>query len=406
MSQDSRQKVALKRIYRRREETDRSDLPLLSVYRDFGVVERAGRDDNHNRPGEDLNAYRVVYPGDLVLNKMKTWQGSLGVSPYHGIVSPAYFVCHQIGVGDPRFLHHLLRSRHMIDKYAAHSKGVRPSQWDLPWDDFASFEVSLPSLMEQKAIADFLDRETNRIDGIIEKKEKMLEILVEHEGSMIKETVFSGVELGLSAVNPRLAGQISLPHGWRVAPLNSLCTFQSGKAHEPFEAEDGEFICANSRFVSTEGESVKRCDKNLSPAKPSDILMVMSDLPNGRALAKAFFVEDENKYAVNQRVCIIRAHGIDPKYAFYQLNRNPYFLSHDDGSNQTHLSNSCFVHFTMLVPPLEEQKKIVKYLDEMTLRRRSISGAVSKQIVLLSEYRQALITAAVTGEIKIPEVAA
>jgi type I restriction enzyme, S subunit len=83
---------------------------LLSVYRDLGVVRREGRDDNFNQPGDDLSSYLVVRPGDLVLNKMKTWQGSLGVSSFEGIVSPAYFVAEQVRDANPRFLHHLLRS--------------------------------------------------------------------------------------------------------------------------------------------------------------------------------------------------------------------------------------------------------------------------------------------------------
>jgi type I restriction enzyme, S subunit len=124
--------IPLKALFRRRDETGRPDLPLLSVYRDLGIVLREGREDNYNRPGSDLAAYRIVRPGDLVLNKMKTWQGSLGVSEYLGIVSPAYFVCELVGSAEPRFLHHLLRSQPLIAEYAARSKGIRPSQWDLP----------------------------------------------------------------------------------------------------------------------------------------------------------------------------------------------------------------------------------------------------------------------------------
>jgi type I restriction enzyme S subunit len=347
----------------------------------------------------------AIEPGDVLFGKLRPYLAKSWLCDQSAYASTELLALRPNETADSRWLSYLMSSRPLIEWSVATSEGTKMPRTS--WEKMRSFKLSsVPSVVDQRMIADYLDNEITRVDAIIGKKQQMLQMLVEHEGSLIKESVFSGVELGLSAVNPRHANQLSLPHGWRVAPLNSLCTFKSGKAHEPFEAEDGAFICANSRFISTEGGSIKRCHKNLSPANPSDILMVMSDLPNGRALAKAFFVEDENKYAVNQRVCIIRPHGIDPKYAFYQLNRNPYFLSHDDGSNQTHLSNSCFVHFTMLVPPLEEQKKIVKYLDEMTLRRRSISGAVSKQIVLLSEYRQALITAAVTGELKIPEVAA
>ena len=93
-----------------------------------------------------------------------------------------------------------------------------------------------------------------------------------------------------------------IPASWVVVPLYALSDFRQGKLHEPYIDEDGKFICVNSRFVSTEGRKFKHCNVNLSPVKQLDILMVMSDLPNGRALAKALFVEGENNYALNQRV--------------------------------------------------------------------------------------------------------
>lgn len=187
-----------------------------------------------------------------------------------------------------------------------------------------------------------------------------------------------------------------VPAHWEIKRLSIVCHFESGKAHEPFIHDDGDYICVNSRFVSTDGESRKFCTENFSPAQRADILMVMSDLPNGRALAKAFFVDDDQPYAVNQRVCIIRAQQAIPKFLYYQLNRNPLFLRHDDGVNQTHLSNATFTKFPTLVPPLEEQKAISSFLDAETSK---IDGLVAEQrrlIELLKEKRQAVISHAVT----------
>ena len=126
----------------------RPDLPLLSVYRDYGVIPRASREDNHNPEGADLSTYKVVSPGDLVLNKMKTWQGSLGVAEHAGIVSPAYIVCNLVGPLHGPFLHHLLRSRPYIDHYNRLSFGVRISQWDMRYDDFKQIPVHIPPLDE------------------------------------------------------------------------------------------------------------------------------------------------------------------------------------------------------------------------------------------------------------------
>jgi type I restriction enzyme S subunit len=182
-------KVPLRAVYRRRDETGRPDLELLSVYRDLGVVRREGRDDNFNKPGDDLAAYRVVRPSDLVLNKMKTWQGSLGVSQYLGIVSPAYFVAEKIADADDRYLHHLLRSGPMIAEYASRSKGIRPNQWDLPWEEFASIHVTLPDASSQRAIADHLDAELSAMEDLLAKKRRLVDLLQEQIDSAIMELV-------------------------------------------------------------------------------------------------------------------------------------------------------------------------------------------------------------------------
>lgn len=187
-----------------------------------------------------------------------------------------------------------------------------------------------------------------------------------------------------------------VPQTWEVMPLSVLCDFQQGKAHEPFIDDTGSFICVNARFVSTDGIARKYCTQNLTPARKDDILMVMSDLPNGRALAKAYFVADEAPYAVNQRVCRLSTKRASSRFLFYQLSRNPYFLRYNDGSNQTHLSNAAFTKFPALVPPLPEQTQIAAFLDHETAKIDALIAKQERLIALLEEKRQAVISHAVT----------
>jgi type I restriction enzyme S subunit len=187
-----------------------------------------------------------------------------------------------------------------------------------------------------------------------------------------------------------------LPKSWVISPLKVVSNFRQGKFHEAYIHENGEYICVNSRFVSTEGEKLKFCSKNLSPVQHKDILMVMSDLPNGRALAKALYVKKDNNYALNQRVCAITATKINSRFLYYQLNRNDYFLAFDDGCNQTNLSNDVFKNYPVLIPTEEEQKKIVNFLDHEIVKIDILIAKQEELIELLKEKRQAIISHAVT----------
>lgn len=185
-----------------------------------------------------------------------------------------------------------------------------------------------------------------------------------------------------------------LPSGWSKKRLFDLCQFIPGKAHESFIDPLGEYICVNSKFVSTEGRVAKTCNRNISPAKKDDILLVMSDLPNGRALAKCYLVEEDNRFAVNQRVCILRPRaGYDPRMLFQLFNRNAYFLSFDDGVNQTHLLNSVFEKCELVVPnDYEEQNHIGTALSDADALIEGLERLIAKKRLIKQGAMQELLT--------------
>lgn len=169
---------------------------LLSVYRDYGVIIKSTRDDNHNRAGENLASYKLVEPNHLVINKMKAWQGSLGISEFRGIVSPAYITCKtDKKVISRGYLHHLLRCRTYINEYNRLSYGVRNDQWDMRYDDFKYVPVLLPPLSEQKAIADYLDKKTAQIDQIIQTINTQIEKLKELRKTLINDVVTGKIKV-------------------------------------------------------------------------------------------------------------------------------------------------------------------------------------------------------------------
>ena len=262
------------------------------------------------------------------------------------------------------------------------------------------WQTPLPAIDIQRRIAGFLDEKLAQIDGLIARKQALLERLAEKRQAIITQAVTKGLNPAAPMKDSGIEWFGNIPAHWQMRRLNSFCDFQSGKAHEPFIDPEGAFVCVNARFISTNGEAEKRCTENLSPATPGDILMVMSDLPNGRALARTFLADDRDAYAVNQRVCRIRPHRGDPRYFSYQLNRNPQLMRHDDGNEQTHLPNAAFKQLLLLEPPADEQQQIVTYLGDTLDKLDGLKRRVDASVNRLAEYRSALITSAVTGQIE------
>ncbi len=118
---------------------------------------------------------------------------------------------------------------------------------------------------------------------------------------------------------------------WVIEPLNQLASYENGKAYEKDIAENGKYIVVNSRFISTDGAVQKYTNADYLIAEAGEVLMVLSDLPKGKALAKCYFVEADDRYAVNQRVCRLKPSKIDGKFLYYTLNRHPRLLAYDDG---------------------------------------------------------------------------
>jgi type I restriction enzyme S subunit len=184
----------LRAFLARRKKINNNGLPLLSVNLPKGVVKRKTK-DNLPAPSIDMGNYQEVRLNDFVMNQLGKPHGALGVSNHHGIISPAYFVAEVSPSAHPRFVHFLLRSRLYISEYEHRGKNQPPSQFDLSWEQFRSIPVALPKLQDQQQIADFLDRETNRIDAIIGKCRESVELLRERRQALITAAVTGELEV-------------------------------------------------------------------------------------------------------------------------------------------------------------------------------------------------------------------
>ncbi len=148
--------------------------------------------------------------------------------------------------------------------------------------------------------------------------------------------------------------------------LKEVCEFRNGKAHEQYVDTDGQYILVTSKFISSDGKLYRRTNQQMTPLFRGDICMVMSDVPNGKALAKCFLVDEDNKYTLNQRIGSFTVDNrFDKKYFYYLMNRNKYFLSFNDGNGQTNLRKDDILKFTFDYIPIEDQHSIVQKLDKL-----------------------------------------
>jgi type I restriction enzyme S subunit len=185
----------------------------------------------------------------------------------------------------------------------------------------------------------------------------------------------------------------------QIKKLGEVCEFFNGKAHEKSISETGIIKVVNSKFVSSEGKSFKLTDEAKFPLYKGDICLVMSDVPNGKTLAKCFLVDEDGTYSLNQRICAIRTDKFDLKFLFYQLNRHPYFLAFDNGENQTNLRKADILNCPLWMPSMAEQKSIVSILDQASIDINKSREITIKKLKCLDELEKSILNKAFKGEL-------
>jgi type I restriction enzyme S subunit len=175
--------------------------------------------------------------------------------------------------------------------------------------------------------------------------------------------------------------------------------FANGKGHEKVISEDGKYIVVNSKFISTDGQVAKLSNNQICPLFKDDILLVMSDLPNGKALSKTFIVDEDQKYTLNQRIGGITVKNKDellPKFLHYFLNRTPQLLKHDNGVDQTNLRKGQILEVKIPIISPAKQAHIVEILDKFDMYTKSISEGLPREIELRQKqyeyYRDLLLS--------------
>lgn len=181
-------------MFDRIKDADHPDEQMLSVFRDYGVIAKESR-GNINKTAENRNIYQLVHPGWLVTNRMKAWQGSVGISDLRGIVSGHYICFAPHHDESHAYLNWLFRSPRYTAAYGLISRGVRIGQAEISNDDYRVLPVVVPPLDEQLAIVDHLTYQTDKIDALIEKARRFIELARERRAALITAAVTGQIDV-------------------------------------------------------------------------------------------------------------------------------------------------------------------------------------------------------------------
>ncbi|WP_210503029.1 restriction endonuclease subunit S [Nocardioides xinjiangensis] len=350
--------------------TSRVDSSTLDATNFVGVdnllADRKGRTDASHQP----NTARVTEyrPGDILLGNIRPYLKKVWLADRSGGSSGDVLVLRISGRWRgrvlPEYLYRVVASDSFFDYNSANAKGAKMPRGSK--QAIARFNMAVPPLAVQRAVVEAL-AELERLEvGLRTELAAELDArsrLAEHHRRTL---------LSFGSAVPRVV-------------LREIVHFENGRAHERLVDPDGDVSLVTARFISSNGLHVRRVPSAdvRTPALRGDVCLVMSDLPKGRALARAFLVPADGEYAVNQRVCILRTlseHAVLPRFAYYVLNRNDQLLRWDNGQDQTHLKKDQILNLEFPLPAVEEQRRIIDLLDALTQHTDSLVKSLSDEI--------------------------
>jgi type I restriction enzyme S subunit len=374
--------------------------PLLAVSIHRGVVPRQELTDNEPR-ADDLSGYKLCEPGDLVLNRMRAFQGAIGLTDRSGIVSPDYLVLRTRPAAEARFLHYLFRSPWFVGEMVARLRGIGSTDTGtvrtprINAEDLFDISVTLPTIEAQRAIAGHLDGETARIDALIGAKRQMVELLEERWQGVLDLVIWGdGVSttrvMHVVDIRRQVMYGIVLP-GPDVGD-EGIPIVKGGDVARRRLSRD--LLCKTTREIEAPYARARIRGGDLVFAIRGgigDVAVVPSELTG------ANLTQDVARVAPRP--------GTSSEWLMYALQsptaqrdvRRRVTGATVTGLNIWELER---VRIPMASPARQERD--VQRLSTESRHLQKMRGALDRQIALLQEHRQALITAAVTGQIDVP----
>lgn len=380
-------------------EKNHPDKQLLSVTRESGVIVRntESKEENHNYIPDDLSGYKLVRIGDFAINKMKSWQGSYGVSNFEGIVSPAYYVC-KLKFPYKDFFSNAIRCKAYIPFFTQYSKGIRVDQWDLSPIALKNIPFFEPPLPEQEAIVTYLDTKVAKIDEYISIAEKKIAALEELKQTIIAEAVTRGIHKNVPMKESGVKWIGMIPEHWKVNKIRSHFKERRVKVSD----KDFQALSVAKIGIVPQLEDACKTDNgdNRKQVLKGDFVV------NSRSDRKGSCGISPLDGSVSLINIVLRPFNILQEYVHYLFRSHNYieeFYRNGRGivADLWTTRYSEMRNIQIPVPPLAEQQEIVTYIEAKVANINQLCQAERSQIEKLKEYKQRLISDVVTGKVKV-----
>ncbi|WP_298063262.1 restriction endonuclease subunit S [uncultured Acinetobacter sp.] len=367
----------------RKEKVSDKDFPPLSVTKN-GIVpqlENAAKTDN----GDNR---KLVRNGDYVINSRSDRKGSSGLSNLDGSVSLINIVLKPFQTIYSKFSHYLFRSYLFQEEFYKYGHGIVADLWTTNYDDMRNIYLALPDINDQQKIVSFLDTETARIDNLISKQEKLIELLEEQRKSIISHAVTKGLNPNAPMKNSGVEWLGEVPEGWEVLKLRQLAKLESGMTLSLDKIND------NGEYPVYGGNNIRGFTESYNMEGIYILIGRQGSLCGNINYVSGKFWATEHAVVVypKKEVNIIFLGEL-----LRTMNLNQYSLA----SAQAGLSVDRISNLYTLYAPITEQNQIAKIIKEENLKVDQLISKQKKLIEKLKEYRSSIISHAVTGKIDV-----
>lgn len=382
---------------------------IVTAFRDGQVTLRANRRTEGFTNAIHEHGYQRILPGELAIHAMDAFAGAIGVSDSVGKSTPVYSICRpRSNEINPWYFALFLRHMALSGFISALAKGVRERSTEFRWREASEVRLTAPPRSEQDSIVAFLDQETNKIDALVAEQRRLIDLLREKRQAIISHAVTKGINPNASLKPSGIAWLGEIPEHWGVSQSRRMFAVRSEQAHatdQMLTASQKYGVIFQSDFVAIEGRKVVEVilgKDHLRHVEPDDFIISMRSFQGGiewcRLRGSTSF-----HYVMLRPVKDVYppffAH-VFKSITYIQALRSTTDLIRDGQE----LRFSHFVQVPLPVVPLSEQKEIAEFLTKENEKVDALVSEAQKSIELLQERRQALIAAAVTGQIEVRDL--